>query len=111
MGNMTVNTNTMAINIKGTDKVLQKQPSQDRTATVDKMPGNNANAETFRAARTRLENSVSLENVISSQSRIRDTGGAREMINNLKLNILSQPSASMSAQANQAPQRILQLLS
>lgn len=50
------------------------------------------------------------ENLQSAESRIRDTDMASEMMNYTKFNILQQASTAMLAQANQAPQGVLQLL-
>jgi flagellin len=49
-------------------------------------------------------------NTSASESRIRDTDMASEMLKFTKLNILSQAGNSMLAQANQLPQNILSLL-
>ncbi len=53
---------------------------------------------------------ISSENLSASESRIRDTDMAKEMMNLTKKNVLSQAATTMLAQANQAPQNILQLL-
>jgi len=53
---------------------------------------------------------ISSENLSASESRIRDTDMAKEMMNLTRANILQQASTSMLAQANQAPQSVLQLL-
>ncbi|MDR0308207.1 MAG: flagellin, partial [Chitinispirillales bacterium] len=45
-----------------------------------------------------------------SESRIRDVDMAKEIMEYTKNSILQQASQSMLAQANQAPQSILQLL-
>ena len=50
------------------------------------------------------------ENLVASESRIRDVDMAKEMTNFTKLNILQRAGTSMLAQANQAPQNILSLL-
>ena len=50
------------------------------------------------------------ENLTAAESQIRDTDMATEMINYTKFNILQQASQAMLAQANQAPQAVLQLL-
>jgi flagellin len=50
------------------------------------------------------------ENLTAAESQIRDTDMASEMISYTKYNILQQASQSMLAQANQAPQAVLQLL-
>jgi flagellin-like hook-associated protein FlgL len=49
-------------------------------------------------------------NVTDTESRIRDADMAKETLEFTKLNILSQASTSMMAQANQIPQGILALL-
>ncbi|KIL36699.1 flagellin [Cohnella kolymensis] len=50
------------------------------------------------------------ENLQASESRIRDTDMAKEMMSYTKFNILQQAATAMLAQANQAPQGVLQLL-
>lgn len=50
------------------------------------------------------------ENLTAAESQIRDTDMATEMIGYTKFNILQQASQAMLAQANQAPQAVLQLL-
>ena len=50
------------------------------------------------------------ENLSASESRIRDADMAREMMNLTKANVLQQAAISMLAQANQAPNSVLQLL-
>jgi flagellin len=50
------------------------------------------------------------ENLVSSESRIRDVDMAAEMVNFTKLGILQQAGTSMLAQANQSPQSVLSLL-
>lgn len=50
------------------------------------------------------------ENIQAAESRIRDVDMAREMMNFTKSNILNQAATAMLAQANQAPQGVLQLL-
>ncbi len=67
------------------------------------------------AAQNRLEHTIknldtSSENLQASESRIRDVDMAKEMMNFTKNNILSQAAQAMLAQANQAPQGVLQLL-
>ncbi|MDR1641022.1 MAG: flagellin [Clostridiales bacterium] len=53
---------------------------------------------------------ISSENLSSSESRIRDTDMAKEMMNLTKANVLSSAATSMLSQANQQPQNVLQLL-
>ena len=63
----------------------------------------------------RLEHAIAVddntsENVQSSESRLRDTDMADEMVEYSKSNILAQAGQSMLAQANQSTQGILSLL-
>ncbi len=53
---------------------------------------------------------VAVENLSASESRIRDTDMASEMMNFTRSQILSQAGTAMLAQANQASQGVLQLL-
>jgi flagellin len=53
---------------------------------------------------------VGAENLQASESRIRDTDMAKEMVSYTKNNILSQAGNAMLAQANQKTQQVLQLL-
>jgi flagellin len=53
---------------------------------------------------------ISSENLSASESRIRDTDMAKEMMTLTKSNVLSQAATSMLAQANQAPQNVLSLI-
>jgi flagellin len=54
--------------------------------------------------------SVAAENLAASESRIRDTDMAQEMVAFTRSQILTQAGTAMLAQANQAPQSVLQLL-
>jgi flagellin len=70
---------------------------------------------TFGAVQNRLEHRLNnlatyQENLVASESRIRDVDMAAEMVNFTKLSILQQAGTSMLAQANQAPQGVLSLL-
>lgn len=53
---------------------------------------------------------VAIENLSASESRIRDTDMAQEMMNFTRSQILSQAGTAMLAQAKSAPQSVLQLL-
>jgi flagellin len=69
----------------------------------------------FGAVQNRLESRLNTlstyqENLVSSESRIRDVDMADEMTKFTKLQILQQAGTSMLAQANQAPQNVLTLL-
>ncbi len=67
------------------------------------------------ASQNRLEHTinnlnVAVENLSASESRIRDTDMAQEMVAFTRSQILSQAGTAMLAQANQAPQSVLKLL-
>ena len=67
------------------------------------------------AIQNRLEHTIKnldtgAENLQASESRIRDVDMAKEMMSFTKNNILQQAAQAMLAQANQAPQGVLQLL-
>ncbi len=67
------------------------------------------------AIQNRLEHTISnlgmsAENLSTAESRIRDVDMAQEMMEFTKNNILLQAGTAMLAQANQAPQQVLQLL-
>jgi flagellin len=67
------------------------------------------------ATQNRLEHALSVtavyqENLTSAESRIRDVDMADEMVNLTKNQILQQAGTAMLAQANQAPQSVLNLL-
>jgi flagellin len=53
---------------------------------------------------------VAAENLTAAESRIRDVDMAKEMMEFTKQNILMQAATAMLAQANMAPQTVLQLL-
>jgi flagellin len=83
---------------------------------VDEAIKNVSNARsTFGAIQNRLEHRLNnlatyQENLVASESRIRDVDMAQEMVNFTKLGILQQAGTSMLAQANQSPQNVLSLL-
>ncbi|GAV26147.1 flagellin domain protein [Carboxydothermus islandicus] len=67
------------------------------------------------ALQNRLEHTIAnlstaAENLTASESRIRDVDMAQEMMNFTKNQILQQAGVAILAQANQAPQAVLQLL-
>ncbi|RRD91352.1 flagellin, partial [Clostridiales bacterium COT073_COT-073] len=67
------------------------------------------------AVQNRLEHTIknldnAVENLTASESRIRHTDMAKEMMEFTRTNILNQAAQSMLAQANQLPQGVLQLL-
>lgn len=121
--NITVGMNSMkaeALGLRGTDnKALDITDYHKATAAITTI--NNA-LETVSAERSklgavqnRLEHTIknldtSAENLQASESRIRDVDMAKEMMEFTKNSILQQAATAMLAQANQAPQSVLQLL-
>jgi flagellin len=81
-------------------------------AAIDKVSATRAS---YGAVQNRLEHTLNnlatyQENLMASESRIRDVDMASEMVNFTKQQILQQAGTSMLAQANQAPQSVLSLL-
>lgn len=102
----------------GTDK-LTLSTQKDANYAIDKIDQaiNKVSLVrgTFGAIQNRLEHkidnlNVSVENLTSAESQIRDTNMPQEMMNFTKQQILAQASQSMLAQANQLPQGVLSLL-
>ncbi|MGE5507757.1 MAG: flagellin [Chitinophagales bacterium] len=85
-------------------------------ASIDAAIGTVSNIRaSLGALQNRLEHTianlgVAAENLLSSESRIRDVDMAQEMMSFTKVQILQQAGTAMLAQANQAPQTVLQLL-
>jgi flagellin len=88
-------------------------------AAIDQLDGAIGAVSTARSTLGALQNrfehttnnlNVAVENLSASESRIRDTDMASEMVNFTRSQILSQAGTAMLAQANQAPQGVLQLL-
>lgn len=59
---------------------------------------------------TRSTSGISSENMTAAYSRIMDVDMAEEMTEYTTVQILSQASTSMLAQANERPSQVLQLL-
>lgn len=75
----------------------------------------NLQRSTYGAYQNRLESTIrnidtTSENLQAAESRVRDVDMAKEMMTFTKNNILTQAAQAMLAQANQAPQGVLQLL-
>jgi flagellin len=106
-------TNSAAANLANpTDASLRSAEIDNIDAQITAISTARAN---LGASQNRLEHtinslSVAVENLSASESRIRDTDMAQEMVSFTKSQILSQAGTAMLAQANQAPQGVLQLL-
>lgn len=87
------------------------------TASVNNLLDNEVNLlrAGLGAIQNRLEFTIenldiAAENMSAAESRIRDADMAQEMMRLTQANVLQQAATAMLAQANQAPQSILQLL-
>lgn len=89
------------------------------SAAITKIDGAIKTVSTTRANLGAVQNrfehtinnlNVAVENLSASESRIRDTDMAAEMVQFTRAQILSQAGTAMLAQANQAPQGVLRLL-
>jgi len=96
---------------------VSTQKSADKAITTINKAIETVSAERSKlgALQNRLEHTIknldtSAENLQASESRIRDVDMAQEMMEFTKQNILQQASTAMLAQANVAPQSVLQLL-
>jgi flagellin len=81
----------------------------DAITEVSTLRGN-LGAYQNRFERTISNLSVTTENLSASESRIRDTDMASEMMSFTRAQILQQAGTAMLAQANSVPQSVLQLL-
>jgi flagellin len=115
---MGLNIGSMSSFSLGINKVLvTDRESAARSITIIDAAISKVSAQRARlgAYQNRLEHTITnlttaSENLTASESRIRDTDMAKEMMNFTKLNILLQSGTAMLAQANQLPQNVLSLL-
>jgi len=106
---------TEAVTYKGVDVSSQKAADSAITKVNDALTKVSEERSKLGALQNRLEHTIknldtSAENLQASESRIRDVDMAQEMMEFTKQNILQQASTAMLAQANMAPQSVLQLL-
>ena len=100
----------------GTVDVSTKAGAEAALTAADTAIENVSNTRAeLGAKQNRLEHTVNnlnvaAENLAASESRIRDTDMAKEMMSFTRAQILSQAGTAMLAQANQAPQSVLGLL-
>ncbi len=106
---------TNGLNLTGIDangKANAANAIEKIDAAIKSVSSTRANLGAFqnRFEHTINNLNVAVENLSASESRIRDTDMAQEMVNFTRSQILSQAGTSMLAQANQAPQGVLSLL-
>jgi len=113
IGNMS--TGATGLNI-GTLDVLSRTTADAALTAVNTAVGKvSEQRAALGAYQNRLQHKInnldtSSENLQAAESRIRDLDMAKEMTNFTKNNILVQAATAMLAQANSAPQGVLQLL-
>jgi flagellin len=102
-----------------TDAVTANTGGVGSTANIDlidtQIKGISTERAKLGASQNRLEHTinslnVSVENLSASESRIRDTDMAQEMMSFTRSQILSQAGTAMLSQANQSQQGVLSLL-
>lgn len=103
-------TSAMTINIS--DQKLASTAAEKLKTIIDDVSTQRAN---LGAMQNRLDYTINnlttaSENISAANSRIRDTNMAKEMMKYTQGNVLTQAAQAMLAQANQAPQGVLQLL-
>jgi flagellin len=105
--------------IGGTVKALTFDSAANALTTIAALDTQIGAVSTARAGLGAYQNrfehtvnnlNVAVENLSASESRIRDTDMASEMMSFTRAQILSQAGTAMLAQANQIPQGVLQLL-
>jgi flagellin len=112
---ITVSTISLGSSVNAATFSLTATGSTD-IAEIDTSIANvSAQRATFGAVQNRLEHTLNnlatyQENLVASESRIRDVDMAAEMVTFTKYQILQQAGTAMLAQANQSPQSVLSLL-
>jgi flagellin len=104
-----------ALGVSGVSVITQSSASTAITTVNNAITTVSTERAKLGAVQNRLEHTIknldtSSENLQASESRIRDVDMAKEMMEFTKNNILQQAAQAMLAQANQAPQGVLQLL-
>lgn len=115
---VSLNINNMGAGALGVNALDLKTQDGASTAitTIDSAIGKvSSERANLGAMQNRLEHTINnlgttSENLTASESRVRDVDMAKEMMEFTKNNILQQAATAMLAQANSAPQGVLQLL-
>lgn len=117
---MTLTISTMtaeALSVNSVASCISSHADATKTiATIDTaVKAISAQRSKLGANQNRLEHTIknldnAAENIQAAESRIRDVDMAKEMMEFTRQNILQQAATAMLAQANMAPQSVLQLL-
>jgi flagellin len=106
MNSVSLGTGGLNLTTNASDAISKVSNAIDQVSTVRAELGAYQN----RFEHTINNLNVAVENLSASESRIRDTDMASEMVAFTRSQILSQAGTAMLAQANQAPQSVLSLL-
>src|SRR5207253_5456076 len=112
LGNTTISGKSLAL-VDVTTATGANQAIQIADEAIQQVSQLHANLGAFQ--KNTLESTVrylgvGVENLSASESQIRDTNVASEVVNLTKSQIIQQAATSVLAQANSAPQQILALL-
>ena len=110
-----ITVSTISLGAAVTSAVFSLGADTDLTEIDSAIDAVSAQRATLGAVQNRMEYTLDNlatyeENLTASKSRITDVDMAQEMVNFTKTQILQSAGTSMLAQANQAPQAVLQLL-
>ncbi|MFL6110644.1 MAG: flagellin [Catenulispora sp.] len=110
-----ITVSTISLGAAVTSAVFSLGADTDLTELDTAIDAVSAQRATLGAVQNRMEYTLEnlatyQENLTASKSRITDVDMASEMVNFTKTQILQSAGTSMLAQANQAPQAVLQLL-
>ena len=103
-------TTEAALDVSTTEKATAAIEVIDNAINLVSAERSKLGAFTNRLEHTIANLGTTSENMTSAESRVRDVDMAKEMMQFQKNNILSQAAQAMLAQANKAPQGVLQLL-
>jgi flagellin len=112
---ITVSTISLGASVNAATFSLTATGSTDIGEIDTSIANVSAQRAVFGAVQNRLEHTLNnlatyQENLVASESRIRDVDMAAEMVTFTKYSILQQAGTAMLAQANQSPQSVLSLL-
>lgn len=115
---VTLSIDEMTTTALGVDKISAKTQTDAQKSIKmckDAINAVSASRSNLGAFQNRLEHTMANlqmteENTVSSESRIRDTDMANQMMNLVKRNVLVQASEALFAQVSQNPSKVLQLL-
>jgi flagellin len=106
MDSVALGTGGLNLSTNASDAITKVSAAIDQVSTLRAELGAYQN----RFEHTINNLNVAVENLSASESRIRDTDMAQEMVSYTRSQILTQAGTSMLSQANQSAQNVLSLL-